>query len=147
MPSIILNTEEQATCYHLLTHPLTDCSAITHFRLLFRSSLYLDCFKMLMMCKDRDNLIMIFRTEFDHVFALHLKTRLTFNTMGAAQNPYDDINLFLLRSHFNNRCRHIVIPAPAKCSAVNRKKRFLAFVDYEHRDAWFVVANIKICQG
>eukprot|EP00483_Globobulimina_turgida_P005739 UN05749 len=65
---------------------------MNYFDLLFRSSANINCNynRLLQICKQRNNLVLIFHTEFDHIFSIYLKHKL-----------YDknEFELFLLRSH------------------------------------------------
>eukprot|EP01083_Nonionella_stella_P113146 333419_1 len=118
MHSNILHHGEQNRFYQLLMnhyqnqkiHPhLNICSkSIQYFHLLYRASLTdgdnqyqdIDCCQLLSQCKNKDHLVMLFHTEYDHVFSLYFRMEFNMRFIGPKQNKHDHVALFLLRSQF-----------------------------------------------
>eukprot|EP01083_Nonionella_stella_P302943 1046546_1 len=123
--SNVLRDDENITMYHLLkkhhiqnniASPLLDTTHISHFALLFRYKAManaekrsnLDCHTLIQQCADREDLLMILRTGYNHVFSLFFKKKMEplnwnvpkFHRVGPRQSTSDEFALFLLRSQF-----------------------------------------------
>eukprot|EP01083_Nonionella_stella_P086796 241304_1 len=121
--SSILNDFEKITLYHLLREhhtkykigsPLMDTTYIRYFSLIFRyramNGIKLDCHSLLVQFANRENLLMVFHTGYDHVFCFFFRNKFIMHDpapiyYGPHQNTADHFAMFLLRSQFvDDRC-------------------------------------------
>lgn len=114
MHSTMLNDEESSSFYKLLIDhhrqnqiisPLVDAKSITYFDLLYRESEHgKHCNQdMIKTCRNKSNIIMIFHTNYDHIFSVYFRNTLKWNVDSdiTRSTPYDDNSaLFVLRTRY-----------------------------------------------
>eukprot|EP01083_Nonionella_stella_P047998 128568_1 len=172
LESTILSKNEQAHLYKTLLEyhidanvqsPLTESTSIKYFEPLFQGNLHkpkdadFDCRKFLTTCKDKQNLIMVFQTEFDHVFALYVRDKFTFTSLKAdANNPVINVTVILLRSRFvygdKTRNVHLASKSWPRIGRLNEGKhmndvRLHAICFPGKKSGWFSAGDMMIMPG
>eukprot|EP01083_Nonionella_stella_P300969 1030165_1 len=172
MHSTILRHGEQIRFYELLMkhyqneniHPSLNIrsKSIQYFHLLYRASSGLntfddiDCCHLLPQCINKDHLVMVFRTEYDHVFSLYFGMEFNMRDIGPEQNKRDHVALFLLRSQFiyGDKQQNIDLSSRSCPRIVKLRKGgniedvLLKGVLWESGGGWFDAADVQIglCQ-
>eukprot|EP01083_Nonionella_stella_P053527 141570_1 len=180
MCSDILRGDEQNIFYRFLVehhtnhdlHPysclnLLDRTSIPYFHLLYRASLHtppgpkgiineIDSYALLSRCFERENLVMVFHTEFDHVFTLFIRMKLRMTRIGPRQQLADELGLFLIRSQFvygdakQNRdladkmCPRIVTTLNLNGGIHEKNALLKGIVSKKLPNTWFMTATVHI---
>eukprot|EP01083_Nonionella_stella_P047999 128569_1 len=167
MESTILSKNEQCHLYKTLLlnvqSPLPQSTSIKYFESLFQGKLHkpkdadFDCYKLLNICKDKQNLIMVFHTEFDHVFALYFRDKFAFKSLKAdADNPVINVTVILLRSRFvygdKTQNAHLASKSCPHIGRLNEGKhmndvRLHAICSPKTKYAWFAAGDMMITPG
>eukprot|EP01083_Nonionella_stella_P008504 24550_1 len=152
MDSSILTSDEQVHLHRLISEcKLVMTNSIKHFDLLFKPKVNIadfDCYGLLRQCQGKENLIIVFHTDYDHVFCLYLKEKFG----SASIFPV----VLLLRSRFvyndaskNPHLGDRSCPRIGKLKEEKRKKDTLLYTHFIPDDQFgqFICADLRITTG